>query len=201
MKKFSVLLALTLTLLGCTMCDSGRWLTIKGTIDPSFDGYNMYFRPQPFPNGDIVDSAKIKGGKFEFKIAADSMYVGDLVLSFSSQTRVEPILIAVEPGTLTATMGIDSYASGTPLNDTLTVWKQFIVDNVQRKTSSELMTAQQLFEKRTVELIKRQPNALGGYLFFLYSPSFSRESVTELDSLKIYQYMPDVTKRPAIKRK
>lgn len=111
------------------------------------------------------------------------------------------MLVAVEPGTLTVDLGIDSKASGTPLNDTLATWKQFIMDNIQGKKYGELMDAQKLFEERTVALIKRQQNALGGYLFFLYSPSFSAESVSELDSLKIYQYMPDVTKRPAIVRK
>ena len=178
------------------MCDSGSYLRISGTIDPSFDGYNIYFRPQPYPTGDIVDSSKISGGKFSFRIPADSLYVGDLVLSFSSRERVEPLLVAVEPGNLKVGMGKDSYSSGTPLNDTLAVWKQFIVDNVQAKKFDEMIDVQSIFEERTVELIKSQPNALGGFIFFLYSGSFKPETVRELDSLKVYQYIPDVTKRP-----
>ena len=195
MKRFLSIFLLALVAASCSMSDKGEYLTINGTIDPSFDGFNMYFRPQPFPTADIVDSCKIKNGKFTFKIVADTLSVGDVVLSFSSMQRVEPVLVAVEPGTLTMEIGKDSRAWGTPLNDTLAVWKSFIENNLQSKRNEELIEARNVFNRRTADLIKRQPNALGGYLFFMFSPQFPGDLVTELDSLKIYQYMPDVTKR------
>lgn len=196
-KAFLSVLSAIVVLFCCTMCaDNSQYLIVNGTIDPSFDGYNVYFRPQPFPTGDIVDSCKVANGKFSFRLDADSLYVGDLVLSYSSPRRVEPILMAVEPGTLTVHLDSDSQASGTPINDSLAVWKQFIVDNVQGHKFDELYNVQAVFEKRTVEFIKNQPNAVGGYLFFLYNGSFLPESIQELKDLNIYQYIPDVNKRP-----
>lgn len=195
MKRFLSIFLIALVAASCSMADEGEYLTINGTIDPSFDGFNMYFRPQPFPTADIVDSCKIKNGKFSFKILADTLSVGDVVLSFSSMQRVEPVLVAVEPGTLMMEIGKDSRAWGTPLNDTLAVWKSFIENNLQSKRNEELIKARNVFNRRTADLIKRQPNALGGYLFFMFSPQFPGDLVTELDSLKIYQYMPDVSKR------
>lgn len=195
MKRILLLFVLAAVAASCSTADKGEYLVINGTIDPSFDGYNMYFRPQPFPTADVVDSCKIKNGKFSFKISADTLSVGDVVLSFSSMIRVEPVLVAVEPGILTMEVGKDSRAWGTPLNDTLAVWKSFIETNLQSKRNEELIEARKVFNNRTAALIKSQPNALGGYLFFMFSPQFPGELVTELDSLKIYQYMPDVSKR------
>ena len=195
MKRILLLFVLAAVAASCSTTDKGEYLVINGTIDPSFDGYNMYFRPQPFPTADVVDSCKIKDGRFSFKISADTLSVGDVVLSFSSPRRVESVLVAVEPGTLTVDIGKDSRSSGTPLNDTLAAWKSFIELNVQGKRKEELVQAQAAFNRRTADLIKNQPNALGGYLFFIFSPQFPGELVKELDSLQIYKYMPDAAKR------
>ena len=195
MRKILSAIFLAALAASCTFAPKGEYLTINGTIDPSYDGYNMYFRPQPFPTADVVDSCRIAHGKFSFRIPADTLSVGDVVLSFSCPNRVESVLVAVEPGTLTMEIGQDSHAWGTPLNDTLAVWKKFIEETVQGKRNQDLVDAQKLFNRRTADLIKSQPNALGGYLFFMFSPQFTGDIVTELDSLKIYQYMPDVTKR------
>jgi len=196
MKRILFSLVLSICAIGCTTVDHSRYLEITGTIDPYFDGYNVYFRPQPFPTADVVDSCRIEKGKFSFLLEADSLYVGDVVLSFSSQRRVEPILVAVEPGKLEIELGLDSRSWGTPLNDTLANWKKFIEENVQQKRNQELMDAQRLFAKRTEQLVRSQPNALGGYLFLMYSSTFDADALKELDSLKYYQYIPDVTKRP-----
>lgn len=171
-------------------------LHIKGSIDSRFNGYSVYFRPQPYPTEDIVVKSEIKDGKFEFHIPADSVYIADVMLSRSAHGNIEKLLLVVEPGELEMCLDRTSRSSGTPLNDTLQSWKDFIVNNIQTLKMAQIDQAQRLFEERTVTLIKNNLNPLGGYIFMLNNSTFSQRNIEILDSLKIYKFIPDVTKRP-----
>lgn len=196
MKKFLFTLLTSFILLSCSD-DKAGMLVIKGSIaDPALDGYPVYFRPQPFPTEDIVLSSTIKNGKFEFTIPADSLYIGDIVLTRSLDVQYEKLLVAVEPGVLHVDFGYVSSSYGTPLNDTLQTWKNFIMENVLSKMSTEPELAQRNFSERTAELIKNHPDAFGGYIYFVNAYSLDAKQVRELDSLGMNKLFPDVTKRP-----
>lgn len=174
-------------------------LHIIGSIDSRFNGYSVFFRPQPYPTEDIVVESVIKDGKFEFFIPADSVYIADVMLSRSAHGNIEKLLLVVEPGELEMHLDRTSRSSGTPLNDTLQNWKDFIVNNIQTMKMSQINKAQELFEERTVSLIKNNLNPLGAYIFLLNNQTFSQQNIVMLDSLQIYKFMPDVTKRPVKK--
>lgn len=195
MKKLFFVFLTVLALFSCTGGNDDV-LVIKGKVkDDMLNGYPVYFRPQPFPTDDIVLSSTIKNGKFEFRIPADSLYIGDIVLTRSIDVQYEKLLIAVEPGVLNVDFGPVSSSEGTPLNDTLQCWKNYIMENVLSKMSSEPVLAQENFNSRTTQLIKDHPDAFGGYIYFLNSYSLNSAQIRELDSLGLNKLFPDVTKR------
>lgn len=195
MKKLYLTILAAFALLSCTD-NRNDVLIIKGKVkDSMLNGYPVYFRPQPFPTDDIVLSSTIKNGKFEFRIPADSLYVGDIVLTRSLDIQYEKLLIAVEPGVLNVNFGPVSSSGGTPLNDTLQCWKNYITENVLSKMSTEPALAQKNFNTRTTQLIKDHPDAFGGYIYFINAYSLNAAQVRELDSLGLNKLFPDVTKR------
>ena len=180
-----VLPFITLLLLAASCGKQGPVLEIRGQISADFDGQKIYFCPQPEPTADIVDSTVVKEGTFFFRIPADSLYMADLTVSRRAPGYAERLLIAVEPGILEVSLGARSSARGTPLNDDLQVWKE----QLQEASSPESACTQ------TFDLIRRHPNAVGGYLYLLFKNRLDEDQRQTLDALGYDKLLPDVTTR------
>ena len=93
---------------------------------------------------------------------------------------VQRLLVAVEPGTLNVRLDTVSSACGTPLNAFLQSWKEAL----QRGD----------VESATMDIIRNNPNPLGGYLYYMYDRAMSESQKRELDSLGINTFRPDVSR-------
>lgn len=182
MKRILPFIAVLLAVLSCN--PDGPTLEIRGQIQGDFEGQKIYFCPQPRPTADIVDSTVVKGGTFFFRIPADSLYVADLTLSRRAPGFAERLLIAVEPGILDVTLGAPSRAQGTPVNDALQQWKEQLQGGNP-----------EVAKQGTFELIRRYPDAVGGYLYMLFGRLFDDEQRQLLDSLGYDKLLPDVSTR------
>ena len=176
-------------------CSKSSKMVINGTISNEWDGVNMYFCPLPHPTEDVVDSTVVKNGTFTFTIPADSCYVARLQLDATVGSNIQMLYVAVEPGILNVEMGEDSHGGGTPLNDTLQVWKEFI--SAAQKASSPMHAfalSEQILEY-TANVICNNPNGVGGYLLWRYGRFFPEDTKAKIDSLGLYRYIPDVSTR------
>lgn len=182
MKRILPFIAAVLAAISCK--PDGPTLEIRGRIEGDLEGQKIYFCPQPHPTADIVDSTVVKGGTFFFRIPADSLYVADLTLSRRAPGYAERLLIAVEPGILDVTLGAPSHAQGTPVNDALQLWKE----KMQGGNPEEARLG-------TFELVRRYPDAVGGYLYMIFKNLFDQEQKHLLDSLGYEKLIPDVSTR------
>lgn len=192
--RYSSILAVLcfIFLAGCT---GKSRLVINGTVSEQWDGFNVYFCPLPHPTADVVDSAMVKGGKFSFVIPADSCYMARLQLDATAGSDVQMLYIAIEPGELKVELSKDSRGEGTPLNDSLQVWKEFI--SLSQKNASPmnaLKVSQQILDY-TATFISNNPNGMGGYLLWKYGRFFPDSTKARLDSLGLNKYIPDVSTR------
>lgn len=182
MKRLLPFLAVLVAAVSCK--PAGPALEIHGRIAGSFDGQKIYFCPQPHPTADIVDSTVVKGGTFFFRIPADSLYMADLTLSRRAPGFAERLLIAVEPGILDVTLGTPSRAQGTPVNDALQQWKEQLQGGDPEAAKESTFT-----------LVRRYPDAVGGYLYMIFGRLFDETQRQLLDSLGYDKLIPDVSTR------
>ena len=171
-----------LVLLCAVGCKPSATMVIRGTAPIECEGLNVYLVPQPYPKAEQVDSTVIRDGRFEFKVDASQVRMCDITISRKSKVPFQRLLVAVEQGELEAVIGEVSSSRGTPLNDTLNQWKQVMSDAGNRAEVLRQMIAKQSdkavidslkaemekayaeAERRTVEIIERNINPLGGFI-------------------------------------
>lgn len=192
MRKSIILAVLGILIL--TGCSRSSNLIINGTISSQWDGVNMYFCPLPHPTADVVDSTVVKDGKFTFTIPADSCYMARLQLDATTGSNIQMLYVAIEPGTLNVEMSEDSHGSGTPLNDSLQVWKEFISATQKASHMNSFEVSQQILDY-TANFVCNNPNGVGGYLLWKYGRFFPDSTKTKIDSLGLTRYIPDVSTR------
>ena len=191
-RVFAFAALLSLLLAGCS---KESRMVINGTISSQWDGVNVYFCPLPHPTEDVVDSTAVKNGTFTFTIPADSCYVARLQLDATVGSDIQMLYVAVEPGILNVELSENSHGGGTPLNDTLQVWKEYI--SAAQKASSPMHSfalSEQILEY-TANLVCNNPNGVGGYLLWRYGRFFPDSTKARIDSLGITKYIPDVSTR------
>ncbi len=122
--QFRTTLPILLILL-CACSTKNQKVQIIGqiTINHNFDGKYIYFKPlKNFGQGE-PDSTLIKDSYFHFSKNADSNEIYILQPSPALRAIIQPMLIVTEPGNIIVKMGIKSSVEGTPLNDSLQIWK------------------------------------------------------------------------------
>jgi len=182
--KFKFLLFCFFSVVSCTT-ENDSVLTIRGKIDKKFDGFNVYFCPQPCPTAENVDSSVVKNGRFRFEIPADSSYIADLRISKRAQGYVERLLIAVEPGELEVSLGAPSTSRGTRKNEIIQKWKN------EFQNADDMLRSVEV----TYDCILGNPDYFGGFLYLMFKRVMSEEQLAVLDSLGYQKFIPDVTEK------
>lgn len=169
---------------------------------------NAYLVPQPFPKAEQVNSTVIRNGRFEFKVDASQVRVCDITISRKSKVPFQRLLVVVEPGELEVEIGEVSDSRGTPLNEELSEWKRVMSEAGNRADElraeiavqsdeavvdslrAEMQRGYQAAGQRTIEIIERNLNPLGGFLYMVNERTFDSELRQHLIDLGIEAWKP-----------
>ena len=182
MMKFRPFL-IVMMLLCAVGCRPSATMIIRGTAPAECEGLNVYLVPQPFPKAEEVDSTVIREGRFEFRVDASQERMCDITISRKSRVPFQRLLVAIEQGELEVVIDTISVGGGTPMNDDLTEWKnvmtevgtradelraqilveddQAVIDSLKREMEQGYAVA----GLRTVEIIERNLNPMGGFVY------------------------------------
>ena len=111
---------------GCKSAEKGN-CRIHGTMESNrWDGKKIFLVPMfGLQDAAHVDSVVIKDGKFEF--VADTTEMKVIRIDYHYRDGVQDLLVVSEPGDVTVVIGANSVSSGTPQNDSLQVWKDWMM--------------------------------------------------------------------------
>lgn len=125
MKKIFITVAMVLMLMSCA--DHSHDFSIYGTVtDPELEGACIFLVPYLEkviePTKENLDSTFISDGKFEFHGNVERL--SDIRIERRRRINVQNLLVLTEPGTINVTIGRVSSSAGTPMNDSLQLWKE-----------------------------------------------------------------------------
>lgn len=125
MKKIFITVAMAMMLMSCA--DHSHDFSIYGTVtDPELEGACIFLVPYLEkviePTKENLDSTFISDGKFEFHGKVERL--SDIRIERSRRINVQNLLVLTEPGTINVTIGRVSSSAGTPMNDSLQLWKE-----------------------------------------------------------------------------
>lgn len=197
-----------LVLLCAVGCKPSATMVIRGTAPAECEGLNIYLVPQPFPKAEQVDSTIIRDGRFEFKVDASQVRMCDITISRKSKVPFQRLLVAVEQGELDVVIDEVSTGSGTPLNDELAEWKRVMsaagnrADELRAEISeqsdqavidslrAEMKRGYDAAGQRTIEIIERNINPLGGFLYMTTERSLDSTTRQRLIDCGIEKWKP-----------
>ena len=183
-------------------------MIIRGTAPSECEGLNVYLVPQPFPKAEEVDSTVIREGRFEFRVDASQVRICDITISRKSPVPLQRLLVAIEPGELEVEIDEYSNGRGTPLNDDLAAWKramteagtradelraQILVEDDQAVIDSlkqEMEQGYAVAGLRTVEIIERNLNPMGGFVYQSIERMLDEATRQRLIDLGIEEWKP-----------
>ena len=201
-------LLIALVLLCAVGCGSKPTMTIRGTAPAECEGLNVYLVPQPFPKAEEVDSTVVRDGKFEFQVDASQVRICDITISRKSPVPFQRLLVAIEQGELEVEIDEYSNGRGTPLNDDLAAWKralseagtradelraQILVEDDQAVIDSlkqEMEQGYTVAGLRTVEIIERNLNPMGGFVYQSIERMLDEATRQRLIDLGIEEWKP-----------
>lgn len=145
--------ALALLLLACNAPERGGQCRILGTINPHWNGRNIYLVPLMGPTDAAhVDSAVIKNGRFEF--ATDTVGMAVIRVGYRYRMGLQELLVVTEPGEVRVHIDSISSGGGTPQNDSLSKWKQAVALRDSELRECLRLSAQALQRGDTVEAVR-----------------------------------------------
>ena len=207
MMKFRPFL-IVMMLLCAVGCRPSATMIIRGTAPSECEGLNVYLVPQPFPKAEEVDSTVIREGRFEFRVAASQERMCDITISLKSRVPFQRLLVAIEQGELEVVIDTISVGGGTPMNDDLTEWKnvmteagtradelraQILVEDDQAVIDSlkqEMEQGYAVAGLRTVEIIERNLNPMGGFVYQSIERMLDEATRQRLIDLGIEEWKP-----------
>lgn len=207
MMKFRPFL-IVMMLLCAVGCQPSATMIIRGTAPSECEGLNVYLVPQPFPKAEEVDSTVIREGRFEFRVDASQERMCDITISLKSRVPFQRLLIAIEQGELEVVIDTISVGGGTPMNDDLTEWKnvmteagtradelraQILVEDDQAVIDSlkqEMEQGYTVAGLRTVEIIERNLNPMGGFVYQSIERMLDEATRQRLIDLGIEEWKP-----------
>lgn len=207
MMKFRPFL-IVMMLLCAVGCRPSATMIIRGTAPSECEGLNVYLVPQPFPKAEEVDSTVIREGRFEFRVDASQERMCDITISLKSRVPFQRLLIAIEQGELEVVIDTISVGGGTPMNDDLTEWKnvmteagtradelraQILVEDDQAVIDSlkqEMEQGYTVAGLRTVEIIERNLNPMGGFVYQSIERMLDEATRQQLIDLGIEEWKP-----------
>ena len=207
MMKFRPFL-IVMMLLCAVGCRPSATMIIRGTAPSECEGLNVYLVPQPFPKAEEVDSTVICEGRFEFRVDASQVRICDITISRKSRVPFQRLLVAIEQGELEVVIDTISVGGGTPMNDDLTEWKnvmteagtradelraQILVEDDQAVIDSlkqEMEQGYAVAGLRTVEIIERNLNPMGGFVYQSIERMLDEATRQRLIDLGIEEWKP-----------
>lgn len=174
MKRFLALAALAAALF--TSCRHDQYRIHGRVTSNDLEGIQIFLVPVGHEEPENVDSVKIHNHEFFFK--GDRHWMCALRLDVYHRDKGQNLLVATEPGDIYVTIGPDSHGGGTPLNDSLQIWKDLTIK--KNKDYSELYRAGRKdladsvntrYKQRTRQMaanVGGEDNMLGGFLLNLY---------------------------------
>ena len=136
MKKAFVLTALLGILL--FSCSHPNRYRIHGRVTSNeLEGVQVFLVPVGHEEPENVDSVVIRNHEFFFK--GDKHWMCAIRLDRYHRDKGQNLLVATEPGDIYVTIGPDSSGGGTPMNDSLQVWKDLTI--ASNKEWTDLMNA------------------------------------------------------------
>lgn len=207
MMKFRPFL-IVMMLLCAVGCRPSATMIIRGTAPSECEGLNVYLVPQPFPKAEEVDSTVIREGRFEFRVDASQVRMCDITISRKSRVPFQRLLVAIEQGELEVVIDTISVGGGTPMNDDLTEWKnvmteagtradelraQILVEDDQTVIDSlkqEMEQGYAVAGLRTVEIIERNLNPMGGFVYQSIERMLDEATRQRLIDLGIEEWKP-----------
>lgn len=199
---------IVMMLLCAVGCQPSATMIIRGTAPSECEGLNVYLVPQPFPKAEEVDSTVIREGRFEFRVDASQERMCDITISLKSRVPFQRLLIAIEQGELEVVIDTISVGGGTPMNDDLTEWKnvmteagtradelraQILVEDDQAVIDSlkqEMEQGYAVAGLRTVEIIERNLNPMGGFVYQSIERMLDEATRQRLIDLGIEEWKP-----------
>lgn len=207
MMKFRPFL-IVMMLLCAVGCRPSATMIIRGTAPSECEGLSVYLVPQPFPKAEEVDSTVIREGRFEFRVDASQERMCDITISRKSRVPFQRLLVAIEQGELEVVIDTISVGGGTPMNDDLTEWKnvmteagtradelraQILVEDDQAVIDSlkqEMEQGYTVAGLRTVEIIERNLNPMGGFVYQSIERMLDEATRQRLIDLGIEEWKP-----------
>ena len=199
---------IVMMLLCAVGCRPSATMIIRGTAPSECEGLNVYLVPQPFPKAEEVDSTVIREGRFEFRVDASQERMCDITISLKSRVPFQRLLVAIEQGELEVVIDTISVGGGTPMNDDLTEWKnvmteagtradelraQILVEDDQAVIDSlkqEMEQGYAVAGLRTVEIIERNLNPMGGFVYQSIERMLDEATRQRLIDLGIEEWKP-----------
>lgn len=199
---------IVMMLLCAVGCRPSATMIIRGTAPSECEGLNVYLVPQPFPKAEEVDSTVIREGRFEFRVDASQERMCDITISLKSRVPFQRLLVAIEQGELEVVIDTISVGGGTPMNDDLTEWKnvmteagtradelraQILVEDDQAVIDSlkqEMEQGYTVAGLRTVEIIERNLNPMGGFVYQSIERMLDEATRQRLIDLGIEEWKP-----------
>lgn len=199
---------IVMMLLCAVGCRPSATMIIRGTAPSECEGLNVYLVPQPFPKAEEVDSTVIREGRFEFRVDASQVRICDITISRKSPVPFQRLLVAIEQGELEVVIDTISVGGGTPMNDDLTEWKnvmteagtradelraQILVEDDQAVIDSlkqEMEQGYTVAGLRTVEIIERNLNPMGGFVYQSIERMLDEATRQRLIDLGIEEWKP-----------
>jgi hypothetical protein len=193
-------LTLLFLLLCAGSCKPDHSFVIDGSLsDSAFEGELIYL--VPFENAPLerVDSSLVVNGSFSFRGEEASPEICILRTRPQLRLHLQELLIVREPGSIHVKIGLNSSASGTPLNDSLQQWKDRIsfFDMLQYDLLEQYQAADTLQKsliKPRVDSLKtlsgnynfqfvrnNKDNIVGKFVYKMKRGSFSEEQLELLE--------------------
>lgn len=187
MKKIIATIALAATFIGCTSTSKTEdgLCHIQGTTNERFEGKKIFLLPAEGPaTMETVDSVVVTNGKFAFQSEPGEMKI--IRIDYRYRTGVEDLLVVMEPGNLEVIIDSISSGKGTPMNDTLQLWKERTMQHYKNLAPFRMKgrEAEKVGDAITMEAMKAKIEEL--------EKAYKKESRALVDRLKegpLYEFL------------
>lgn len=175
MKKVLFLTAAVLAAL-LSSCNRAGEYRIHGRVTSNeLEGIQVFLVPVGHEEPENVDSVRIRNHEFTFR--GDGCRMCTIRLDRHHRDKGQNLLVATEPGDIFVTIGPDSSGGGTPLNDSLQVWKDLTIAHNRvfgrlydagRKAEADSVHAK--YRERTWQMARAlgEDSVVGAFLLEMY---------------------------------
>lgn len=161
---FTILVSFIVLLSSCQSSSQKRdgLCHIKGVANERFEGKKIFLVPMNGPaTAETVDSVVITQGKFAFLSEPGEMK--SIRIDYRYRLNVEDLLLVMEPGDVEVIIDTVSSGKGTPMNDTLQLWKErtMLYYRSLNPLHQKRKLAEEKGDKTTADAIKAEMEHLG----------------------------------------